>query len=466
MRVRKSAFDLAPAEVDRLRAAFAALRTLAHDDPLDPRGWLNQAHVHCWYCGGPRGDGTGAGPEIHGTWNFMPWHRAYLYFFERILAKLIGDDTFALPYWDWDTVRTDPSGRQSLPHAALPLPYIHPNGPTNPLRDELRLAAPSERIPAAFVGPTMMNPIMQNTNTDLFFGTQPESQNPVASMVEFGPHGVVHLWVGDPLMRDPIGTTDMGVLATAAQDPIFFAHHGNIDRIWDLWLGQPGGSRANPASQDWLDTSWTFFNENSEWISIKTADVIDHETTLRYQYQAPVAPDNRMGAPVASVVVARNVAPAAAPSPLNVAAAKDNLRLGPNPLTRSVALPAAQRSMMLGTGGAALPATPVIRIAGVRAPAGGAAIVRVFVNLPEASAATPVTDPHYAGYFTLVPNSLRGAHSHGQAGLNIELPLGRGTQDVISGDDELSVTLVPVLGDESAPLNLSLTIDSISLAAR
>jgi hypothetical protein len=63
-----------------------------------------------------------------------------------------------------------------------------------------------------------------------------------------------------------------------------------------------------------------------------------------------------------------------------------------------------------------------------------------------------------------VPNSLRGAHSHGQAGLNIELPLGRETQDVISGDEELSVTLVPVSGDERAPLNLSLTIDSISLA--
>jgi polyphenol oxidase len=75
MRVRKSAFDLSPVEVDRLKAAFAALRKLSHDDPLDPRGWLNQAHVHCWYCGGPRGDGTGAGPEIHGTWNFMPWHR-------------------------------------------------------------------------------------------------------------------------------------------------------------------------------------------------------------------------------------------------------------------------------------------------------------------------------------------------------------------------------------------------------
>jgi hypothetical protein len=48
----ESAFELSKPEVDRLKTAYAALRKLAVQHPDDPRGWLRQGHVHCWYCGG------------------------------------------------------------------------------------------------------------------------------------------------------------------------------------------------------------------------------------------------------------------------------------------------------------------------------------------------------------------------------------------------------------------------------
>src|SRR5271156_2465452 len=98
VRVRKSAFELDKHEVDRLKEAFAALRKLTKEHPEDPRGWLRGSYVHCWYCGG--GTDDKAGEEIHGSWLFFPWHRCYLHFYERILCRLIKDDTFALPYWD------------------------------------------------------------------------------------------------------------------------------------------------------------------------------------------------------------------------------------------------------------------------------------------------------------------------------------------------------------------------------
>jgi len=51
--------------------------------------------------------------------------RFYLYFHERILGKLIGDDTFALPFWNWDA----PGG--------MTLPAIYANQ-SSPLYDERR----------------------------------------------------------------------------------------------------------------------------------------------------------------------------------------------------------------------------------------------------------------------------------------------------------------------------------------
>ncbi|WOL19675.1 hypothetical protein Cni_G28477 [Canna indica] len=40
--------------------------------------------------------------QVHNSWIFLLWHRYYHHFFERILGRFIGDDTFALPYWNWD----------------------------------------------------------------------------------------------------------------------------------------------------------------------------------------------------------------------------------------------------------------------------------------------------------------------------------------------------------------------------
>src|SRR5690349_9828809 len=82
---RKAASTLTAAEVTRLRLAYKKLRDLTVSDPSDPRGWMQQANVHCWMCGG--------GPvEVHQTWRFLPWHRMYLYFHERILCKLLADN--------------------------------------------------------------------------------------------------------------------------------------------------------------------------------------------------------------------------------------------------------------------------------------------------------------------------------------------------------------------------------------
>jgi tyrosinase len=55
-------------------------------------------------------------------------------------------------------------------------------------------------------------------------------------------HNLVHGWVSG----------DMGVIGTAAFDPIFWSHHAMIDRIWWLWQVRNGNGNISP---DLLDAS-------------------------------------------------------------------------------------------------------------------------------------------------------------------------------------------------------------------
>ena len=158
MRIRKSAFDLDASESTRLKAAYAALRRLYEQSPNDARGWLHQGLVHCWYCSGA-GDGLN-GQEIHGGWWFLPWHRAFLYFHERILAILLGDPAFALPYWDWDT-----PGRNRVPDV-----YRTPSDTSNPLFDPTRKAGSNDRIPDFLVGPKEIQSVLGQMTFALFGG--------------------------------------------------------------------------------------------------------------------------------------------------------------------------------------------------------------------------------------------------------------------------------------------------------
>ena len=56
------------------------------------------------------------------------------------------------------------------------------------------------------------------------------------SAPEDTPHGPVHVYVGG--QKGGKGG-DMSDFATAARDPIFFAHHGNLDRLWEIWRAMP-----------------------------------------------------------------------------------------------------------------------------------------------------------------------------------------------------------------------------------
>ena len=58
----------------------------------------------------------------HQGWYFLPWHRMYLYYFERIVRAAVveatgGPEDWALPYWNY--------GRNGR-NATMPLPFRPP----------------------------------------------------------------------------------------------------------------------------------------------------------------------------------------------------------------------------------------------------------------------------------------------------------------------------------------------------
>jgi polyphenol oxidase len=247
---RRPASTLSAAEITQLKDAYKAMRALDTSAPNDPRGFLRQANVHCWYCG--------AGTQVHFTWQFFAWHRAYLYFHERILGKLIGDMNFRLPYWDWDT----PS------HRKLPGAYSDPNDNSNPLWNGTRSMDPTEEIPEEDVGEDVMEAALTADTFTEFGGTASGSGIP-----EGTPHGAVHVDVGG----------DMGFFDSAGKDPVFYAHHANVDKMWSDW-NKASSIHTNPTATAFLNLTWNFYDENKVWRSIKASQVLNHDTQLRYTY--------------------------------------------------------------------------------------------------------------------------------------------------------------------------------------
>jgi len=60
-------------------------------------------------------------------------------------------------------------------------------------------------------------------------------------------HDNIHGWTGG--ISGGVGG-DMGVVATAAYDPIFWSHHCMIDRIWYIWQLKNGINNMPPEYMD------------------------------------------------------------------------------------------------------------------------------------------------------------------------------------------------------------------------
>ena len=128
-----------------------------------------------------------------------------------------------------------------------------------------------------FLNQIMYRQVISNGKTaELFMGSPYRAgDQPLTGggSLEHCPHGTVHNWTGDP--TQPNGE-DMGTFYSAARDPIFFPHHGNVDRLWDIWKMQ-GGKRENFADDDFREASFLFYDEHARLVRVKVKDCLDAE---------------------------------------------------------------------------------------------------------------------------------------------------------------------------------------------
>src|SRR6185369_13976110 len=109
--------------------------------------------------------GTPAGFNMceHGSIHFFDWHRAYLFYFEKICQKLTNKPKFGLPYWNWNQ---DP---------AIHSAYLDSNSPLFSPRSHTTMAGRSS------VSTSTLDGIFSDTN---FFS--------FSSQIEGTPHNSVH----------------------------------------------------------------------------------------------------------------------------------------------------------------------------------------------------------------------------------------------------------------------------------
>jgi tyrosinase len=415
-----------------IQAYRHAITVMKGRPSTDPTSWLYQANIHGTFAAMPWPAGAPWSTCNHG-FHFLSWHRMYLYFFERIVRAASGDPNFALPYWDYAPAA----------HRMIPPPFRTSANASNSLWDGNRNAGLNHptmptSLPASAVNSTnCLVPIP-------FLGGGQFQQS-----VQQTPHNAVHSTIGG----------DMGLFETAGQDPIFWLHHCNIDRLWEKWLAQ-GGGRVNPTGDaTWMNTNFTFVDENKNFVQMSGDDVLYTINQLNYQYEDPrtcVPPwwyylvasasftlASQRARLLSSFVLARNVKP-------TPDQARIDLRIDDGDTRERLA-----KSLTLDLLSKAVEGGPRYSLVfeGLQTDAPLDGYFEVYVGLPRDGKPDP-DGPHYVGNLTLFGADSRsrqlhrGAHDgHGDAGEQVTFDLTESLKRLVERGDlknEVTVTLVPM----------------------
>jgi tyrosinase len=238
----------------------------------------NPAHLHNGY-------------PAHMSPSFLPWHRAFLIEYENALRKVSGKK-IVLPYWDWTDEESaaavfsddlmggngDPNDFYALKTGAFkkgswkiviledttddPFQWTHivralgtnPTGIALPTKANIlemmnitrydlppysNMCNPSQSFRNYIEGfrNSKFTPC-RNGDMDVTDDNWADSTN--SDGISSAMHNAVHVWVGGVFFVDGVPASGTMSMSVSPNDPLFFLHHANIDRLWSMWMNKNG----------------------------------------------------------------------------------------------------------------------------------------------------------------------------------------------------------------------------------
>jgi len=345
-------YDCASANGQAMLAVYAdAVRQMQAMGPDNPMSWMWQWYTH--FVDGAttkaaelsRVFGDADSPQksfANEVWNtcqshsgqnsnhFLPWHRMFVFYFERIIRQVCGRADFTLPYWNYTS--SDPTLRGILP------PQFRMPG--DPVFDCLYRA---NRTTLANSG----GRIDQNQPTDMMDITDPMSKTSyttVGSVTGFcrtldnSIHGRIHTLVGT--------SKDMGAVPYACNDPLFWVHHANIDRMWASWNRNGNKNPTDATAYPWINDQFVFADANGVRVQKPLKNYFS-ALSLGYDYDSFIPKPPASTTTTTTTTMAAKMAVGGKPE--RVACTTKEANLGAQPVSLALLpLGSDRRSMVLG----------------------------------------------------------------------------------------------------------------------
>ena len=255
---------------------------------------------------------------------FLPWHREFLRQFEADLQRVLEDSNFGMPYWDWEHDGDLPvsgqkttqvwemlggDGNPSLSDIVTTPPFGFDVSNNSLLEDPNVFVNPSSWITVDSMGrqngflyralgratdengdlitlPTSIDVLDAVHNIAQYdepnWDERSSESNSFRNVLEgfvgkSGLHNRIHQWVSGSMRP-----------GTSPNDPVFYLHHCNVDRIWELWKQAHPNLVYFPQTNGPVGHNWSDLMYPWDGVATPTSVTVEHASQSNdFNYAAP-----------------------------------------------------------------------------------------------------------------------------------------------------------------------------------